>query len=262
MSIRGGTHVNALQSTGVLVRMSDDRDFGSHLRTLLGDRADAASRLEPYLVLVENHSMLPIIAYTVQLSMTHKGQAPDIHNLVVKFPDTVAGEVGANSFPRGSEIWPGEQRAYGFECEIDPSGSGDDWINEYAEWQKANTKDVVSFAAVIDAALFSDGTIAGNNTSDLGERFLSHLEAQQKQYREIVDGLDRGESLDEAYKGAVALLTQGKGNRRPRPTQESVYKNLSAGEAQRWRAYWGDDKVGDILRQALRKEPFIIRPLQ
>jgi hypothetical protein len=106
----------------------------------------------------------------------------------------------------------------------------------------------------MDAVLLDDGTLRGEDRSDLAADFKLYLNAKQDLYRQTVKGLQSGSSLQEATGSIDVQLAMRLEVHKP----TSIYARLAAQDADRWREEYGATST-DLFEQALRREPFIIK---
>ena len=101
----------------------------------------------------------------------------------------------------------------------------------------------------LDAVIFDDGLLIGPDTNDQLRRHLEGaVKARQDLYRKFVDSLDRGASIDELFsqpeEGANDL--------------SDIFRLEALATVNDLRRRNGDDKIRQVLQQAIFKEPFVI----
>ena len=116
----------------------------------------------------------------------------------------------------------------------------------------------------LDAAIFADGRLIGRDPDGwLSGLFSEYVSAKQDWYRQILERLDAGGSVDDAF--APIRAFQEEKNRQVRagrrfPREETqLWKTQAAAEATRWRRRFTDDELPALLKQSIRLEPFVIR---
>ena len=242
---------------GVTLSPSTDQTFDSRVRARVHAHLNDALALKPVLFLLTNGSDHTIVAYTLIVTAMTSSGTHDTSRVYYYFPDAVAGSFfGQGVFERGAELYPGEVAVLGRNVEITHQATLD-WLPDYVREQQQWLSNVVSLDARLDAALFSDGELIGPNTSKLDRLFVGYLKAKQDVYREILEKVDAGSSVDEAFR----LLRS-----RPRPSATEIradpvlsFPPEAAAEARSWRQRLGDTHVVSTFRAAIRTEPFVIR---
>jgi hypothetical protein len=87
--------------------------------------------------------------------------------------------------PRGRERYPGEERLVGICFEINPSRDPY-WVRDYATWQREAFADTRTLEIDLDAVLFADGALYGEDTkrpaddATLAQNFTAFFMAKQQ----------------------------------------------------------------------------------
>lgn len=233
--------------------------FDAAVHSLFRGNSDELLKLKPFLAILSNRCDRTLVAYAVKWEVAqHAGRR--ITTSQHKYPHAVAPAAPR----RGNEIRPGEQKIVAMSIEIDCGLWGGqateefylrrfiDWFTEYND---ANALEIS-----IDAAIFDDGEFLGPNKSKLDQHFRSYVDAKKDYYRIILQGLDSGKSLDDAFAPIEAVVKANAAN----PGLDSrdvrtMWKRVAAPEVRIWRLKHGDAAAPEIYRRALRTEPFVIR---
>ncbi len=235
-----------------------DLEFDTAVRSLFKGNCNELLKLKPFLTIVSNRCDRTLIAYTLMWNLVQSSAHITFDQR--KYPDAVAPATPQ----RGNEIRPGEQKLTAMAIEINCGRWGepateDFYLRQFDDWLK-EYKDATSLTISIDAAIFEDGEILGPNKSDLDQDFLAYVDAKQEFYRMIVESLDSGLFLDEAFAPIEAVIKANTAN--PMLGWENVrtrWKMIAAPEVRSWRMRYGDEAVPDIYRRTLRQKPFEIR---
>ena len=235
-----------------------DPEFDAAARSLFRGNCDELLKLKPFLTIVSNRCDRTLVAYALVWNVARHETSITFDQR--KYPDAVAPATPR----RGNEIRPGEQKITAMAIEINgglwgEQATEDFYLRQFDHWLK-EYKDAVSLTISMDAAIFEDGEILGPNKSKLDQDFLAYVDAKQGHYRTIVESLDLGMSLDEAFAPIEAVAKANIEN--PTLGWENVrarWTRMAAGEVRSWRFRYGDEAAPDIYRRALRKEPFEIR---
>ena len=268
---------------------SDGIDLISPLSSEFDSRADALSPPEmsdiakdakPYVVIVSNKTSRNIVAFTMALSNFEGKAMPNplfysyppaaVEQQIFMAPNAV-GSTGLDFGDRSEAgIPPGGQRLIGlgfsipamrpkFEAQPGVADWDDDrmwnWVvsttREFVARIKSQGRGITGIRIKLDAVIFDNGLLIGPDTND---QLSSHLEgavkARQDLYRMFVDSLDRGALIDELF-----------------PEPEEAANDLSdifgfrlgaIATVNDLRRRNGDDKIRQVLQQAILKEPFVI----
>ena len=252
-----------LDKAGVTLVTAASADFETQVRKETGKWADAALHSSPQLALVKNESPQTIVAYAVSFKSIRPDGKWDFHHIEFKYPDAVVTtDPEFGPLLRDREIRPSEQRLVSRDFEIDPA-LDNSWLSQMIDMQQKDLgeftrgEDIATLEIAIDAVLFEDGRLLGPNRSQVDTRFLLLLQRKQELYRNVIDLMASGRSLGDALlklQPALPTTTQA--------MEEMLDDHLARsaiGDVRRWRARYGDERAADVLRHAVRREPFAIR---
>jgi len=249
-------HTQGLDAHGVLLIPPTAADFDARVHQMFPKQAGLALELKPYLVIVLNNSPQTIGAYDVHFTFKNRGGEMMNSLAQFKYPDAVAGSAGDPAFPRGQEVYPGEQRLIGINFEV----SSEKYVKAYRDWgvqENAAHRDTTELRVELDAVIFDDGSLLGADSEVLNVRFSDHfaeyVKANQSLYSSIVQNVESGKSLDEAFPPFEGPLSAP-----PIPTYLDLYRHLAKQEVRSWRKKLGDQAIYETLKKAIRKQPFAI----
>lgn len=191
--------VHDFADVGVSLMPSTAPQFDARMTALIPDWSGIAAALKPYLVILSNHSKRTIVAYGVSFETTDSAGRV-LQSLVhFNYPNAVAGAgVGQNGLPRDREVRLGEERVVGTNFEIMPDADNR-WLTDFARQQSERFKETRKFDVGIDAVIFDDETLIGEDTSELQRAFERYLNTTQGIYRSVVSRIDEGNSIDEVF---------------------------------------------------------------
>lgn len=224
--------------------------------------------LKPLLAILSNRSGHSVVAYATIWKVGYRDGTTKTTNTSVLLVDAVSGAVGAGvefSDNENSPILSGERRLVAKDTEFGAPSQKytaqekrdlTNWLRATIEDQKTELGDAREVQLSLDAAIFSDGFIVGPDNSGLDRIFMSKFEAKQSLLQQIVSDLDGGRTFEEAFGPAKALATRELG---PSRDPSVIYETLAAQEIVALRKRIGDSAVAATFRQAIRKEPFVIR---
>jgi hypothetical protein len=252
-------HTAGLESAGLILTGADSPDFDDILHDVAPDLYNELLEAKPFVVVVSNISSHTVVAYSVCFRITHMTIGGLERHVHFVFPDAVAGmSANANPLPRGREVLPGQKRVVGFGVEFCPDS--DRSTVGYSLQAVANlAPDPKELDIQLEAALFENGVMVSPDSMSprdlsLRDDFMGRLEADQKLYQLLVSHLDAGMSVDEAFR-AETDLPPPKG----RVERPEYQLRQSIATARRCRQIFGDKAIGDVLRQAVRATPFVVR---
>ena len=233
------------------------------MRALAREWADSALLCAPQLAIVRNGSPYTIVAYAVSFKSTRRDGKWDKHLSQFKYPDAVvATDPDTALVLRDREIRPSEQRLVAMNFEVDPN-LDNSWIPQMARAQHAELaefagqKGFSELEIAIDAILFEDGRLLGDNQSQLDNYFLAYFNRKQELYRATVALMADRRSLGEALATLKSIppwaVEEGK-----EPESEA---RLAIGEATWMRTRFGEKRAADAVRRAVRTAPFAIRAI-
>ena len=250
--------VHDFADVGVSLMPPTTAQFDARMEALIADVAGTAAALKPYLVILSNHSKRTIVAYCVSFEMTDS--TGRVHQSLVHFnyPNAVAESgVGQSGLPRGREVRPGEARVVGTNYEIMPE-AGTWWLADFARSQSERFKDTRKLVIGIDAVIFDDGTLVGEDTSELQQAFEKYLNTTQEIYRSVVSRIDLGVSIDDVFQSLRGPAEDARAKVRG-GDWSGFYYVQAAGDVSRARKKIGDDRVRDVFEKAIRQTPFVVK---
>jgi hypothetical protein len=236
-----------------------EAEFDAAVRSLFRGKSDELLKLKPFLTILSNRSDRTLVGYALEWKITG-GAGARITRSQHKYPDAVAPAAPR----RGNEIRPGEEKIVVMSIEIDCGRWGREateefYLRQFVDWFD-EYRDADALEIGIDAAIFADGECIGPNESRLDQDFAAYVEAKQHYYGIVIQGLDAGMSLDDAFAPIEAVVRANAAN--PALDHRDVrtlWRRIAAPEVRGWRIKYGDDAVPAIYRAALRTEPFLIR---
>jgi hypothetical protein len=246
-------HVRSPTTEGIELLSPLDPAFDSVIYSLFRGDVEALLRLKPFITIVGNSSKRTVVAFALSWKMT----TPKGTKIVLaqhKYPDALTA-----ISTRGNEIRSRERRIVAREVEINngewtEEPTANFYLCQFADWF-ARTADLIELRIDLDAAILDDGTLLGPDESELAVDFVAHLEAKQTLYREIIDALDTGSTMEEAFRPVQRTVSTARMIDLGNPL--SIYGRLAAEDVHRWRVRYGERAV-DLLRKAIRNEPFVI----
>jgi hypothetical protein len=279
--------VRGFESDGVILISPLAPDFDSRANALSPPGfADVVKEAKPYVVIVVNNSPRRIVALTLSSSNAEGQETPNPlgwtfpkgteQNQLFIAPD-VAGAPGVDFGDRSERGIPsGGQRLIGIGFEIperkikfgpQPEPGWDDeriwkWgismTREFISRIKSQDPDTKGIRVRLDAVIFGDGSLIGPDAGGTLQGAIErHIKAKQDLYRKIVERIDTGASIDEAFQSVPAMeledVSEG------RSTLHDIHAHSEALNTLRaLRKAYGDAKIRDVLEQAILKEPFVV----
>lgn len=250
-------HTASWDTEGIRLTSPDSREFDSLIRSLFKGNVEELLKSKSFLVIVSNHSPRTIVAYAMEWAVEQ--DRTQTIRCQFKYPDAVAGAVQL----RGNEIRSGEQKivANGMEIYCGRWGiapTEECYLRQLADWSGRFVG--AEIRVTLDAVIFEDGELIGPDKSDLGDHFAAYVKAKEDVYRSLVQSLDSGQSMDEAFRPIDATIAAIRADPRlPLENPRAIWSRQAAGEVVGWRTRYGDEYLPSILRRALRKEPFVVR---
>jgi hypothetical protein len=260
--------VNGLDAYGVALLSPTRPEFDEVARPLLGERiADIGLRLKPMLVIVSNESVRTVVSLSLVWSVTHRSGRTSRFWGHTSFPDVICGDTILSHHPAGLE--PGQRRIEANRIVIHGWGNLDEYFDQFLG-QFVDEKDKLLANAVdlhidLNAVIFADGTLVGaDDESTLTDLFSTYVRAKQEWYRGIIEALDAGQSVAEAFAPVERFLADTADRRRARrrlfdEKRAELWTGEAAADAKRWRRRYADAEIPPLLKQAIRLDPFIIR---
>jgi hypothetical protein len=183
----------------VRITSPGDPDFHEVLHQLLGDGADSAEELSPFLLIVKNVGHRTVVAYTAVWRITStSGPTSDIGVSYV-YPRSIAGKILPGDIERDKELLPGETRVVSLRFEVSDRTKWPNAKEEFARMAKRQAEEigeVKSVKAGLDAVIFDDGEIVGPDNHRLAPSFAQYVNAYQILYRQIVTAARSGADPD------------------------------------------------------------------
>jgi hypothetical protein len=255
--VRPSIHAVGLSSEHITLTSPAESEFDPLVRSLFRGNSEELLKLKPFLVIVSNDSPRTMVAYTLRWEI----ELPLGRRSTSKYPDAVGGSAPM----RGNEICPGEQQIVPKDMEIDCgrwNGSNpteDFYLRQSAE-RCEEFADATDIRIGFDAVIFEDGEAIGPNMSSLCDHFAAYVNAKQDFCRSLVQNLDSGQSMDEAFRPIEMVIANGRANPRiSRKDALALWPREAAAELRLWRKQHGEAALPGIIRRAVRKEPFVIR---
>jgi hypothetical protein len=261
--------VDGLEADGVSLLSPTSATFDDLARPLLGERiADIGLKLKPMLVIVSNETSQTIVSLSVAWRITHQSGRRTSFWSHTSFADIVCGDVLVSQSPRGLEA--GQQRIEANGVVIHQWGYGDPYfdqfLGQFVDQRNALLGNALELQIALDAVIFVDGTLVGpDEETALSDRFSNYVRAKQEWYRGLVEALDRGASVAQAFEPVERFLADARAKRRAIPRTfdvPDVWTQQAAADATRWRRKFADEEIPALLRQTLRLDPFIVRRAQ
>jgi hypothetical protein len=246
---------------GVSLLPATAPQFDAQLTQLIPRWSDAAGALKPYLAILSNHSKRTIVAYSVSFDTTDGSGNTHQDMTHFNYPSAVAGTGdGSSGLPRDREVRPSEFRVVGAYYEIMPD-LDNRWLTDFARRQSERLKDARTLEVGIDAVIFDDGSIIGEDTSGLQQAFEKYLNTTQQIYRSILSRVEGGSSISEAIEWLRGTADEAR--RKAATGDRDVFYYVQAvGDVSRARRSIGDDRMREVLANAIRRTPFVVKRLQ
>jgi hypothetical protein len=253
-------HVTSWKTEGITLTSPADPEFDSLARSLFRGNSEELLKLKPFLVIISNNSGRTLVAYTLCWEVRMPDGRPFVTRSQHKYPDAVAG-----SIPMwGNEIRPGEQGLIAEGVEIycgrwNEKPTEDFCLRQFAEAFERFVN-ATEMRIGLDAVVFDDGELIGPDISKLNEHFAAYLQAKQDLYCSLLQSLDSGQSMDQAFRPIEAVITAPTtGLRVPHENPLAFWSRQAAAELRVWRKQHGDAALPDIVRRFIRKEPFVVQ---
>jgi hypothetical protein len=262
--------VDGLDAHGIELISPTRPEFDELARPLIGERtADVGLRLKPMLVIVSNASMRTVVSLSLIWRVSYRdGRIREFWGHT-SFPDVICGDVILNHYRAGLET--GQRRVEANGLVIHRWGYGDayfdQFLGQFIDQKDALLRSAVELHIELNAVIFADGTLVGADAqATLAALFSRYVQAKQTWYRSIIEALDAGQSVAESFEPVeryLADLTRRMpAQHRPAGEQPAdMWTHQAAAEARRWRRRYSDEDIPGLLKQAIRLDPFTIRPL-
>jgi len=260
-------HVSDFKADGIKVIPATADDFDALARPLIGRVADIGLQLKPLLFVVSNESEQTVVAYSKLWTIRHQGGRTTTVRSHTSFPDYVCGDVlswNPQALPPGGRRVETAHLVIQGYAESEPYY--DQFLPQFVIQKERMLADATELHIELDAAIFEGAQLIGPDPDGwLSGLFSEYVSAKQDWYRLILDRLDAGGSVDDAF--APIRAFQEERNRQVRAggrfTREEtqLWKTQAAAEAIRWRRRFSDDELPALLKESIRLEPFVIRRL-
>lgn len=260
--------VNVRGLDGLTLISPIDAAFDDIARPMLGRIADLGLQLKPFLVILANDTTQTLVAFSITWRVAHKSGRSTTSRNLASFPHVVTGDALISPHPPG--VAPGARRLEANGVVIHGWGDLDEYFDQFLP-QFVKEKDQTLANAVtlqidLDAAVFDDGTLIGpDEESWVADNFGEYVRAKQEWYRGIIDALDAGQTVGEAFSPIEQFsneISRQLQSGRP-PNQDNplaMWKQQAAADVRRWQRKYSEDEIPQLLKQHIRLEPFVIRP--
>jgi hypothetical protein len=256
--------VRGLDADGIPLISPQTPQFDTIARPLIGSRADRVLRMKPMLVVVENATAMTIVAISLTWRIRkHVGGLVMRTNSI--FPHALCGDQAVARQRPG--VLSGEHHLVASSCVVeglDDIPEDDGWIEAFVRERDRAVEDALDVAIELDAVIFDDGRLIGPDEGEwLSGLFSAYMREKQQWYRGILDALNRGKSVDEAYAPVRAFQEDTtrrmmSGDRSHLRDTDLLWKTQAAADAAAWRRHYADAEIPALLA-SIRLEPFVIR---
>jgi hypothetical protein len=258
-------HVHGLD--GLTLLSPTDPTFDEIATPLLGRVATLALRLKPFVTIVSNVSQQTVVAFSKTWRVTHTSGQTTTFRDHASFPHVVCGDALGSGDPAG--LPPGASRIEALHVVMhgwkDQDPYFDQFLPQFFDQNERLMANATNLRIELNGAIFEDGTLVGpDDESSLRETFSAHLEGKQVWYRSIIESLDAGHSIDEAFEPLEWFLNDW--TRRLHAGEHPSFgdprlmsKREAAGDVKRWRRRVSDEELPRLLRESIRLDPFVIR---
>jgi hypothetical protein len=244
-------------------------EFDELAKPLIGRVADIGLQLKPLLVIVTNQSAKTLVSFSKTWRVTFASGRVHESRDHTSFPDAVCGDILEAGRSHG--MAPGVRRVEAKGLVIQgwgdyPGGEYyDQFLPQFVAEKDQLLKHATELRIELNAAIFADGTLLGpDDDSWLADLFSSYVKAKQDWYRMIIDALDAGKSVSEAYRPVEHFMEDVRARmraRRPidRDNPNAIWVQQAAADAMRWRRRHTDAEIPQLLKDSIRLDPFEIR---
>jgi len=254
-----------------LIPPTDSR-FDELARPLIGEpMADLALKLKPLLAIVENRSPLTIVSASIMWRVRYGDGRHGSYWGHMSEPEIICGDTITIRGTRQA-IGPGGRSIHAngilIQGYTDDSAQGADILRQFAAEKDRILRNAVELQIDLNAVIFEDGTLIGpDDDAKLAAMFSAYVEEKQRWYRLIIDALDAGQSVDDAYAPvreyqAEQIRRMKAGERDPieiARDHRRLWRQQAAAEAMSWRRRFSDEELPSQLKRAIHLEPFMIR---
>jgi hypothetical protein len=231
--------------------------------------APVGLQLKPMLAIVANDSPQTIVSVAIVWRITHAEGRTSRCWGHFSFPETVVGDA---LIRRGADaIWPGRHYLAANSLVIHGYGNVDPYydqfLGQFVDEKNAMLADATTLDIEINAVIFADGTLIGpDDNGMLAELFSLCVREKQNWYRGIIEALDQGASVDEAFAALRVYQEEQARHDRQMPSyfsepdrRHEIWRMQGAADAWSWRLKFSDDQIPALLKPAIRLEPFAVR---
>lgn len=256
--------VRGLDADGVTLISPLSPQFDAIARPLIGSRANRILRMKPMLAVVENSAARRVVA----ISLAWRIRKP-VGGLLARtnsiFPHVVCGDQAIARQRPG--VRPGEHHLVASSCVVeglDDIPENDGWIEDLVRERDRAVEGAVDVAIELDAVIFDDGRLIGPDEDGwLSGLFGAYVAAKQEWYRGILDALNRGKTVEQAYAPVRAFQEETmrrmmSGDRDHLRNTDLLWQTQAAADAAAWRRHYADAEIPALL-ESIRLEPFVIR---
>ncbi len=223
--------VKSLDKHEVMLISPQSPDFDTRLRAAEPRLAPLAMEFKPFVFLVANRSPRDVAAFSLRYAATWPDKTPQVGWAQYNYPYALAGSGTLSSASVQHGVRAGQDFLVGltfvFGARFDPAIHGE-MTREHVQ----NLRDAFHGATLqieLNAAIFSDGTLAGTDGCDLVPHFEAQLNATDKINRTLVERVREGSSVDEAFRWTEVMCESAQSD----PFSPYLYDAL--GEARRLR---------------------------
>jgi len=247
--------IEDLASDGVALISPADPSFDVLARPLIGNRvSDVALRLKPMLTIVVNDSGRTIVSYSVVWEVAQAGRGPDWYWGHASFPNAVCRDVVPGRDQDG--FASGNRRIHALDVVVHGWGDNDayydQFLPQFADRAQETVAGAIGLRIRLDAVIFEDGTLIGEDTNGtLRSQFAACLGAKQARYGALLDALDEGRSLDDAFEHSDRMLFM-------RDDWNELWSQQALADTRAWCERHSGRDVRAMIRETIRLDPFLI----
>ena len=257
-------HVKAFDEYGIKLIPPTSSDFDALARPLIGRVADIGLKLKPMLVIVSNESPHTIVSYSKTWTVRHTDGRTTVRGHA-SFPETVCGDILIANDPEA--LPPGAKRVETASVVIHSYARDDPYYDQFLDQfiveKDQMLKNAEELWIELEAVIFADGTLIGNDPDHwLSDLFSDCVAQKQAWYREILSRLEAGAAVEDAYAPIRSFQEQRTLRMRRGAFDHAdlqLWKTQAAADAQRWRRKFTDAELPHLLRSSIRLDPFVIR---
>jgi len=257
--------IEGLDDHRVTLVSPDHPQFDDWARPLMGERiAEIGLKLKPLLVIAWNQSPQTVVSLSLVWHITHNNRRTTRIWSHASFPEFVCGDRLISNTP--DALPAGGQRIEANGLVIHRWGYLDEYydqfLGQFVDERNVLLSDAVDVYIRLDAVIFEDGTLVGpDEQSMLKDRFSLMVQARQEWYRQVMERLNAGQSVAEAFAPIEQFSASVSRRLKAGPFPEDIARDRinAAAEAHRWRRRYRDDQLPPLLRESLRLDPFVIQ---